>query len=377
MSIEQHYRLHFTPVVTALCRHYTRVSADDILDAVQEAFVAALQYEGSLTNPGAWLYRVAENKLLTVLKKRNRILYLPIDEELPEEDSTYALLCFFCTLEVTERNRLLLALYFIGGFNTRQLASALRISLENVKKVIQRSRQMLRVTYPDFVPRPAHQPSARNVLYLLFNEGYKRTGGGEGISNTLCFEALRLAQELPPSSETYALLALMCFHASRFPARVREGAFVPLYEQNRKLWDQGLISQGHTYLKASGQCTHPFYLEALVSALHCQAERFETTPWHRIALLYGKMRPYTEDIRLNHLLALSHTEPPEPIIKSILALPFTFYQQMALAYLFERQSDPTAATNYYKKGLECADNPYDQRFIERKLEKLKALMEGK
>jgi RNA polymerase sigma factor (sigma-70 family) len=377
MNIENHYRLHFTPVVTALCRHYPRVNADDILDAVQDAFVSAMQYQGTLSQPRAWLYRVSENQLLTVLKRRSRTVYLPIENDLTEEDNTYALLCLFCTLEGTERNRILLGLYFIGGLNTRQLASALKISIENVKKVLQRSRQMLRIAYTDFKPLPAYEPTARNLLYLLFNEGYKRTGGAEGINISLCFEALRLAQHLPPSSETYALLALMCYHASRFPARIKDGAFVPLYEQDRNLWDQNLIRQGHRYMQATGRSTHPYFLEALVSAQHCLAVDFKNTPWERIVLLYGKMRPYTEDVKLNHLIARGHLEVSSQIIQEIQELSPSFQHHMALAYLFERQNAYAEASTHYTKALERAENPCDKRFLQLKLEKLKGNMAEK
>lgn len=370
MNIESHYRLHFTPVVTALCRHYPGVSMDDLLDAVQEAFETAIRYEGSIMQPGAWLYRVAENKLLTELRRKSKSVYLPADDDLPEEDRTYALLCFFSTLESSERNRLVLGLYFIGGLSTKQIAEAVRTSSENVKKILQRSRQMLRLSYPHFRPQALHEPSARNFLYLLFNEGYKRSAGAEGISHDLCFEALRLTQQLPASPDTAALLALMCYHASRFPARVRDGAFVPLYAQDRSTWNRTLIRQGHTYLEKARPSTHVFFLEALVSAQHCLAEDFESTPWQRIAMLYGKMRPYTAEIQLNHLIARCHYEDPSSLLEELLSLPITFSRELAEAYFHERRNDKAAAREKYRSALERAENPCDTVFLQKKLEKL-------
>jgi len=80
------------------------------------------------------------------------------------------------------------------------------------------------------------------TLYLLFNEGYKASGGEHLIRAELCHEAIRLTQllaEHPVSNQprAHALLALMLLNGARLPARVdAEGNILRLEEQNRSQW---------------------------------------------------------------------------------------------------------------------------------------------
>lgn len=78
MKADSIYIHHFTPVLNALCQRYKQVDFDDILDAVHDAFEASLSFEGQILQPGAWLYRVAERKLLHFLRKRISLIYLLI-----------------------------------------------------------------------------------------------------------------------------------------------------------------------------------------------------------------------------------------------------------------------------------------------------------
>src|SRR5437667_219460 len=73
----------------------------------------------------------------------------------------------------------------------------------------------------DFFTLSLHDalPILLSVVYLIFNEGYTATSGGEWMRAALCDEALRLGrmlvQLLPGESEVHALLALMELNASR------------------------------------------------------------------------------------------------------------------------------------------------------------------
>ncbi|XHR96838.1 DUF6596 domain-containing protein [Mucilaginibacter sp. UC70_90] len=64
-------------------------------------------------------------------------------------------------------------------------------------------------------------------MYLLFNEGYYSSCQSAILRKDLCLEAMRLNYLLIENKQTNlpevnALLSLMCFHASRFDARVDE-----------------------------------------------------------------------------------------------------------------------------------------------------------
>jgi predicted RNA polymerase sigma factor len=61
------------------------------------------------------------------------------------------------------------------------------------------------------------------VVYLVFNEGYTATSGGDWMRPELCNEALRLGRMLaelaPQQAEVHGLVALMELQASRMAAR--------------------------------------------------------------------------------------------------------------------------------------------------------------
>jgi predicted RNA polymerase sigma factor len=136
------------------------------------------------------------------------------------------------------------------------------------------------------------------VIYLIFNEGYAATAGGDLIRPGLCAEAQRLgrilAGRMPEEPEVFGLLALMEIQASRLSARLGpDGSAIPLTEQNRARWDRLLIRRGLAALEraeALGGATGPYALQAALAACHARAREVEETDWKRIAALYDTLR---------------------------------------------------------------------------------------
>jgi RNA polymerase sigma-70 factor, ECF subfamily len=82
----------------------------------------------------------------------------------------------------------------------------------------------------------------REVIYLVFNEGYSATSGDSWMRTDLCAEALRLGRMLasliPDDPESLGLLALMELQASRLKARTGSGGEpMLLMDQDRTRWD--------------------------------------------------------------------------------------------------------------------------------------------
>ena len=146
----------------------------------------------------------------------------------------------------------------------------------------------------------------RQVLYLLFNEGYKASHGDSLLREDLCADAIRLGELLvahPVGDQpaTHALLALMYFNAARLPARQgTDGGILRLAEQERERWDREKIRQGLMHLEASGggDEVSRFHLEAGIAGCHALAPSEAETDWERILELY------------DHLLALD----PSPVV---------------------------------------------------------------
>lgn len=78
----------------------------------------------------------------------------------------------------------------------------------------------------------------------------------------LCHEAIRLTLELaahPATRQprTHALLALMLLNAARLPARTDDaGQLLRLHEQDRTVWNRGMIARGLHYLALASTGDH-------------------------------------------------------------------------------------------------------------------------
>jgi predicted RNA polymerase sigma factor len=88
-----------------------------------------------------------------------------------------------------------------------------------------------------------------HVLSLIFNEGYASTSGPSLQRTELSAEAIRLARmvhrRLTDDGEVTGLLALMLLTDARRPARTgRDGALIPMAEQDRSRWNADYIAEG-------------------------------------------------------------------------------------------------------------------------------------
>ncbi|HEY2584715.1 MAG TPA: DUF6596 domain-containing protein [Tepidisphaeraceae bacterium] len=148
-----------------------------------------------------------------------------------------------------------LALRTLCGFGTAEIARALLTTDSNIQKRIERARDRLRELDVGFDTPPAAQLRARldavlAVVYLLFSQGCHATHGDMPIRRDVCDEARRLAQMLAahPVGDVpaaHALLALMCFHAACFAARIaHDGAILLLEEQDRATWNWDDVREG-------------------------------------------------------------------------------------------------------------------------------------
>ena len=153
------------------------------------------------------------------------------------------------------------------------------------------------------------------MLYLVFNEGYAATGGGDWMRPSLCDDALRLGRVLaelaPDEPEVHGLVALMEIHASRTGARAGPGGEpILLLEQNRARWNHLQIQRGLAALarsEALGGALGPYALQAAIAACHARAHTPEETDWPRIAALYDALAALAPSpvVELNRAVALA------------------------------------------------------------------------
>jgi len=162
--------------------------------------------------------------------------------------------------------------------------------------------------------------SVREVIYLIFNEGYSATAGDDWMRPALSEDALRLGRILaelaPEEPEVHGLIALMEIQASRSRARVGpSGEPIVLLDQNRTRWDQLLIRRGLAALKRAEEMDGARGQYALQAAIawHARALTAAETDWARIAALYdtlGQLAP-SPIVELNRAVAVAMAYGPQ------------------------------------------------------------------
>ncbi len=136
----------------------------------------------------------------------------------------------------------------------------------------------------------------------------------------LCNQALRLARLLTATKRTaiptaFALRALLCFHASRLPARLADdGSLLLMPEQDRSRWDRALMAEAFSSLElaGSGDELSRFHVEAAIAACHAMGSTWATTDWLRIVELYDLLRAQVPSlvVDVNRAVAIAPRSVP-------------------------------------------------------------------
>ncbi|THV61105.1 sigma-70 family RNA polymerase sigma factor [Flagellimonas alvinocaridis] len=338
-TIEHLFRQEYGKVVALLTHKFGTSHLEQIEDATQDTFIKAMQvwaYKSVPDNPTAWLYRVASNRLIDVLR-RDKKMNLQDTERLPQlsgteqngdptldatlSDSQLKMIFACCHPTLSQEHQIVLSLKLIGGFSNKELAEALLKKEEAVAKSFTRAKKKFReevkmLKIPVEMGLQSRLFRVLQVIYLLFSEGYAATSGTLIIKRDICYEALRLA--LLMQQNTYcqhpnleALIALMCFHASRFDARLDDkGELVTLEYQDRSKYNQELITIGIRHLENAGTkdgTPSKYHLEAARSYYHSTSKTFGETDWKNILYLYDlqlKLEP-SPMVALHRIIAFT------------------------------------------------------------------------
>ena len=381
-------------------------------DIVSETFLLAAEtwgVRGLPPNPTAWLYAVARQKMLYQLR-RGKLLnekILPVlaayqaetDENEPDfsvqtiRDSQLQMLFAICTPVIARDAQIGLALRILCGFGIDEIAGAFLTGKETINKRLFRAKVNLRTHRLTLELPPSAELVRRldqvlHVIYLLFSEGYYSTTHSPTFRRDVCLEALRLGimlTEYAPANvpKTNALLALMCFHASRFDARhghARHGQcsgghtddLLVLYEeQDESRWDTALIRQGFQYLDQSmrGGDLSAYHIEARIASWHCTKT---DTPekWTDILCLYDQLlllNP-SPNVALNRIYALYKVSGADVALLAagMLNQPGNHLYWVLLGEL-HRNTDPAQATMAFQRAYGLAKTTADRQLIGQKL----------
>lgn len=353
-------------------------------DAVQDALVEALRVwpADPPRDAKGWLVTVAWRRHLdatrsaTARRRREDAL-----DRAPEPgparcvDETLQLYFLCSHPSLSPPAAVALTLRAVGGLTTRQIARAHLVPEATMAQRISRAkRTVARVRLEE----PGDVSTVLRVLYLVFNEGYS----GEV---DLAEEAIRLTRQLAGGldhPEVAGLLALMVLHHARRRARTaRDGALVPLAEQDRTLWDTALIAEGVEILQRAlardrlGQ----YQAQAAIAALHADAPRAEETDWVQVVEWYDELLTLTDSpvVRLNRAVAVGEADGAWAGLAALAGVdPDVPRYAAASAHLHERAGELARAADLYAEAARVAPSPAERDHLTRQAARLNTHGEG-
>jgi RNA polymerase sigma-70 factor (ECF subfamily) len=386
-------------------------------DVVQEALAKALQtwpYYGIPRNPAAWITQVSKNLALDVIRRekvfRNKETAITrfmeqgstgpngqdsvfFGDEIRDDSLWMMFMC--CHPLVPREAQVALALKTLCGFSPAEIARAFLTSEAAIAKRLTRAKQKIREASIPFELPVGKELSERldgvlQTLYLLFNEGYKASGGKNLIRKELCQEAIRLGALLAEHSASnrprpHALLALMLLNGARLPARVdTDGNILRLKEQDRSCWDQAMIARGlfHLMKSTEGDEISEYHIQAGIASCHCAAKDYESTDWPRILSFYDLLIDMDDSpiVALNRAVAVANVHGPRAGIEAVEAI--RNREQLKSYYLlytvlgeFEALlNNPKSAINYFCKSLELATIKSEKKFLSKRLRSIEVTL---
>ncbi len=325
-------------------------------DVVQQSFIEAInnwKLKGIPDDPSAWLYRVAKNKAIDVIRRNKHTISFDfslnekrlltseytlsgtMDQFFSEawiKDDMLRMMYACCHPEISAENQITLILKTLGGFSTSEIARAFLTSEDTISKRLYRTKEFFRsnkikLEIPSVEALKSRTDAVLKAIYLLFNEGYNSTQSDTIIRNDLIEEAIVLCGLLAENKhaqlpESMALMALMKFHQARMESRISElGELILLSDQDRRLWNKELIVEASVWMNraAFGDEVSTYHLEAAIAWEHCVAKSLAETNWQQIRKYYDWLCMLTSSPihELNRAIAIWKTEGAKEALNAL------------------------------------------------------------
>ncbi|TMI66323.1 MAG: sigma-70 family RNA polymerase sigma factor [Bacteroidetes bacterium] len=399
------FRTEYRKIVSVLSRHFGFEQIEIAEDIASDTFLTAAQtwsMNGIPENPVAWLYHVAKNKARNYLQRNDLFdkkivpeikatkeasAEIEIDLSLQNiNDSQLQMMFAICHPAISPEAQIGLSLRILCGFGIEEIADAFLSNKETINKRLSRAKEKLReekikIELPGPAEIDVRLTTVLRTIYLLFSEGYYSTSQNQPIRKELCIEAMRLCSmlienETTNKPEVNALFALMCFHTSRFEARLDKNGELVLYEeQDTDLWNTELINNGIYYFhqSAGGNQLSKYHLEAAIAYWNTQKADTEEK-WSAILQLYNHLLQieYSPIAALNRTYAVAKVKGKQQAIAEAEKLKLTDSQfYFALLGELYTDIDYQKAKENFEKAYSLAKTVADKHAIQKKIEKFK------
>jgi len=402
-------------LVSVLTKIFGTENLETAEDVVQDTLLQAMhvwKLKGIPESPSAWLFRAAKNRAIDIIRRNKHSVQFDFsdsgrilltseyslsatmdalwNDELIKDDMLRMMFAC-CHPEISVENQITLILKTLCGFSTAEIARAFLTPEDTVSKRLYRTKEFFRhrkikPEIPSVDELKNRTESVLNSIYLLFNEGYNSTHPEQLIRKNLMDEAMLLCRLLTENGntqtpETFALMALMCYHSARTDSRMTsDGEIILLPEQDRSKWNFNLVQEGNKYLNkaAFGNSISTYHIEAAIAYEHCSAKNFKLTDWIRILQLYEWLckispSPVTE---LNKSIAVMQVHGPESAMKSVMEIPgrkklesFYLYHSL-LGEINSRMLKKTEAKKNFEDAIRLTNSEPEKKMLKNKINAL-------
>ena len=415
-TVNQLYRQESGKMISVLIKIFGTENIELAEDVIQDAMLVAIEKwtkNGLPDHPTAWLYRVAKNKAIDIIRRQKHSSTIDFSD--PErqlltseytlaptmntfwqedqiEDDFLAMMYACCHPELTLENQITFILKSLCGFSTHEIAKAFLTSEDTISKRIYRTKSYFRKhkikpEIPSFKEIKPRTQAVLNTLYLMFNEGYNSSHSDNLIRKDIISQSIFLTKALLQHKESqlpesYALLALMYFHTARLEGRINSlGNLVVLKHQDRSIWDKDLINLGNHFMNkaAFGSKLTSYHLEAAIAYEHCIAPTYESTNWKTIIHYYDLLYKINNDpvVFLNRCLVVLELYGPFKALEELDCIkddPFLkkYYLYYAImGSIYEQINFKKQAKAYFEQAMTFTKSAPELKLLTERIKGLK------
>ena len=394
-TVERVARESYGRLVAYLSVHtHDLAGAEDALSEALLKSLTAWPRDGVPQNPEAWLLTAARHSVIDAMRHQRVVsaneptlqllqentMETNVSTEFPDERLKLLFVCAHPAIDPAMHTPLMLQT--VLGLDAVRIAGVFLISPKTMGQRLVRAKTKIRDGGIQFeIPEPHDLPqrldAVLDAIYAAFGIGWDDLVGVDGRSRELAEEAIWLArvllQLMPNEAEVSGLLALMLHcEARRAARRGRDGRYVPLSEQDPKLWSLPLMEDAERHLADASKFGRPgrFQLEAAIQSVHAERGRSGRIEWAAIVGFYEQLNRISPTLgrRTGYAAALAEANRAEQGLAALDAIDkdaVSAYQPYwaVRAHLLQRLGKGPEAQHAYDRAIGLAEDPAVREFL--------------